>query len=68
MDLHASMLNFLAKNLKIHCIKHSNQLYNGELGGCLGFDHSILSLHTGFIAVFMMECGQILVFADFKEQ
>ncbi len=26
------------------------------------------SLHTGFIAVFMMmECGQILVFADFKD-
>ena len=32
MDLHASMLNFLAKNLKIHCIQNSNQLYNGELG------------------------------------
>ena len=32
MDLHASMLNFLAINLKIHCIKNSNQLYNGELG------------------------------------
>ena len=31
---HASicMLKFLAKNLKIHCIKNSNQLYNGELG------------------------------------
>ncbi len=34
--------------------------------GCLGLDHSILSFHTGFIAVFMIECGHILVFADFK--
>ncbi len=25
-------------------------------------------MHTGFIAVFMMECGQILLFADFKDQ
>ena len=25
-------VKLLAKNLKIHCIKNSNQLYNGELG------------------------------------
>ena len=40
MDLHASMLNFLTKNLKIHCIKN----YTMESWvGCLGFDRSVLA-------------------------